>query len=325
MNASPNNLAIPEAELLRQAADWLAGRPLDAPGLRQLAQERGLDFATAVLYHALQQSPRHGPLIAQLEGPGESAPVLDAEIVIVPGAFYKEKPETGADGRIIKESAFRLGITTVTVPLHSFGAIEENAVLLANWLSQRGERPIVLVSHSKGTTEIRHLLRRADAPVLFSRVRACIDLSGLFLGTPIIDWLRRHRIHWWLVRLLFWWKGFAFSALEDISRDACPPWPSALDAVPNLDIIHVVGFPLERHLTTPLTRRGYRRLSSLGPNDGTILLEDVFALPGRVYPVWGADHYLRPAGRDMSQLVAGILRYLAACSLPSPLAGARPG
>ena len=60
----------------------------------------------------------------------------------------------------------------------------------------------------------------------------------------------------------------------------------------------------------PIVRRGYRRLSPLGPNDGTVLLEDVFALPGRVYPVWGADHYLRPAGRDMSQLVAGILGYL---------------
>ena len=51
-------------------------------------------------------------------------------------------------------------------------------------------------------------------------------------------------------------------------------------------------------------------MSPLGPSDGTILLEDVFALPGRVYPVWGADHYLQPAGRDMSKLVANILSYL---------------
>ena len=303
--------AIPEAEILRQAADWLPNRQLDAASLRQLAGQRGLDFATAVLYHALRQSPRHGPLIARLDEPVQKTPMLDVEIVIVPGAFYKDKPETGADGRIIMESARRLGIATVTVPLRSFGTVAENAVLLADWLSQHTKRPVILVSHSKGTTEIRQLLARPDAADLFRWVRAWIDLSGLFFGTPIIGWLRRHRLNWLLVRLLFWWKGFAFSVLSEIDRAACPLWPGALEAVPHLDVIHVIGFPLERHLTMPIVRRGYRRLSPLGPNDGTVLLEDVFALPGRVYPVWGADHYLRPAGRDMSQLVAGILSYLA--------------
>jgi hypothetical protein len=303
-------LAIPEVELLRRAADWLAHRQLDAASLRRLGQQRGLDFATAALYQALRQSPRHGPLITRLDEPIRKTPTLDVEIVVVPGAFYREKPDTGAAGRIIKESARRLGITTVTVPLLSFGAVAQNATLLADWLSQRSKRPIVLVSHSKGTTEVRHLLARPDAANLFRQVQAWIDLSGLFLGTPIIGWLRRHRMNWWLVRLLFWWKGFAFSALNEIDREACPPWPGALDAVPHLSVVHVIGFPLERHLTMPIVRRGYRRLSPLGANDGLVLLEDVFALPGRVYPVWGADHYLRPAGRDLSQLFTGILSYL---------------
>jgi hypothetical protein len=302
---------IHEPELFRQATDWLASRRLDEAGLRLLAQQHGLDFATAVLFQALRQSPRHGPLIARLDRPVPAPLALDADIVIVPGAFYKENPETGADGRIIKETVRRLGGEAVTVPLHSFGTSAENAALLADRLSQDGDRAIVLVSHSKGTTEIRCLLARRDAPALFRRVRAWIDLSGLFLGTPLVGWLRRHRVNWWLVRLLFWWKGFSFPALNEIDRAACPPWPGALDAAPHMDVIHVVGFPLQRHLTTPLTRRGYRRLAPLGPNDGTVLLEDVFSLPGRVYPVWGADHYLRPSERDMSQLVAGILGYLA--------------
>jgi hypothetical protein len=300
-----------EAELLRQAADWLGSRRLDAVGLRRLGAQRGLDFATAVLDRALRQSSRHGPLIAYLEQPALQGPMLDAEIVIVPGAFYKEKPETGAAGQLIQESVRLLGYATVTVPLHSFGSVKANAELLADWLRQRGQAPVVLVSHSKGSTEIRHVLARPDAAELFSKVRAWIDLSGLFCGTPIIGWLREQPLRRWLLRLLFWWHGFAFSALDEIDRAACPAWPGALDAAPHLDVIHVVGLPLQRHLTTPLTKRGYRRLAPLGPNDGTILLEDVFALPGRVYPVWGADHYLRPRERDMRQLIAGILCYLA--------------
>ena len=37
---------------------------------------------------------------------------------------------------------------------------------------------------------------------------------------------------------------------------------------------------------------------------------DVCQLPGFVYPVWGADHYLRPAGVDIRGLAARILHYL---------------
>lgn len=302
---------ISEADLLRQAADWLSTRRLESAGLRELARQRGLDFATAVLYQSLRQSPRHGPLISRLDEAALSELRLDADVVIVPGAFYKEKPGTGADGRRIQDLARRLGYETVIVPLHSFAKVEENAALLAGCLRERRQRPVILVSHSKAATEIRHLLAQSDAAALFRHVRAWIDLSGLFLGTPIIGWLRGHPVNRWLVRLAFRWKGYAFSALDEIDRDACPPWPDALAAAPHLEVIHVVGFPLQRHLTTPLARRGHRRLSPLGPNDGLILLEDVLALPGRVYPLWGADHYLRPADRDMSQLVTGILCYLA--------------
>jgi len=307
------NADLAETELLQQALGWLTHRQLDAAGLREAARERGLDFATAVLFQSLRLSPRHGPLIAQLEAAVHAVPKLDADIVIVPGAFYKENPETGADGRMVMDSVRRLGYETAAVPLHSFGTVADNAALLADWLRQRTGRPLILVSHSKGTTEMRRLLARPDAPDLFRRVVAWVDLSGLFLGTPIIGWLRRHRVNYWLVRLLFWWKGLAFSALGEIDRPACPPWPGALDRVPHLHVIHVIGFPLECHLSTPLTQRGYRRLSPLGPNDGTILLEDVFLLPGLVYPVWGADHYLRPSGRDMSQLVPAILCWLGRC------------
>jgi hypothetical protein len=72
-----------------------------------------------------------------------------------------------------------------------------------------------------------------------------------------------------------------------------------------------VGFPLAQHLTNALARRCYRRVRHLGPNDGAgILLGDVCRLPGHVYPVWGADHYLRPRGRDLRDLARGIFLYL---------------
>src|SRR4051794_16621824 len=117
-----NDSTIREWDLLRAAEDWLVDRTLDAPTLRHLAQTRSLDFATAALYQWLRQSTRHGPMIAALELPA-SPPSVDFDILIVPGAFYKEKPETGADGGIVRESARRLGIHVETVPLLSFGTV----------------------------------------------------------------------------------------------------------------------------------------------------------------------------------------------------------
>jgi hypothetical protein len=79
---------------------------------------------------------------------------------------------------------------------------------------------------------------------------------------------------------------------------------------PHLRLINVTGFPLRRHFTSKLLSRFHQRVASLGPNDGLVVLADVCGLPGLVYPVWGADHNLRPAW-DVRRLVAALAFYLA--------------
>ena len=59
----------------------------------------------------------------------------------------------------------------------------------------------------------------------------------------------------------------------------------------------------------------HRQIGELGPNDGAILLYDTLRAPGVVYPVRGADHYMRPRFR-VEPLCRGLLRY-AAGELPS--------
>ena len=57
-----------------------------------------------------------------------------------------------------------------------------------------------------------------------------------------------------------------------------------------------------------LARRSHSRLAALGPSDGGgTLLGDVARLPGRVYPVWGCDHYLNPDW-DLAPLISRLLR-----------------
>lgn len=299
-----------ETILLAQAGEWLTAQGLPCPGadrFASLAAERGIDFATAALYHAFRRSPRHGPFIEAIEAPGDPDARSSDDVLIVPGAFYRESPHTGADGRLVRQAAEAQGRRVESAPLHSFGTVADNAEQIADCLRRRGGRPCVLVSHSKGALEVRHLMTRPDAAELFAQVTAWVDLSGLFHGTPLVAWLRARPVRWWLVRLLFLVKGYPFAALGEIDRVARP---SYVDVSRTL-VIHVVGVPLARHLTAPIVRRGHRRLTPLGPNDGAVVLADYLNGPGLVYPVWGADHYLRPPGRDVSPLVSRLIGFLA--------------
>ena len=65
------------------------------------AAERGIDVATAALYEQLRREGR----LFSAASVGNPSPVEDssdsargATLAIVPGAFYREHPQTGADG-----------------------------------------------------------------------------------------------------------------------------------------------------------------------------------------------------------------------------------
>src|SRR5262249_47043949 len=62
--------------------------------LAKVAAERGLDFATALLYQRLRQSDRHGPFIRRvnelLNQPPRDMAKMDVLVAVAPGAFYRE-------------------------------------------------------------------------------------------------------------------------------------------------------------------------------------------------------------------------------------------
>jgi hypothetical protein len=86
-----------------------------------------------------------------------------------------------------------------------------------------------------------------------------------------------------------------FADIQELAHGAGSALCRPLVVPPHIRVIHVVGFPLVEHLSNDWARRGHARLAPLGPNDGGgVLLSDFVDLPGSVYPVWGADHYLNP-------------------------------
>ena len=81
----------------------------------------GLDEATARLYRSVCESAPHREFIAAIEQlmreTASPPPPTDTTLVIVPAAFYRENPRSGADGHIVRAQAEALGWKVDSIPL----------------------------------------------------------------------------------------------------------------------------------------------------------------------------------------------------------------
>lgn len=313
-------LAQAEAELLGSASQWRQQHPLWNPTLddiRKLSQSRGLHFATAALYHRLLEIPINAAFANEVQNAWEPKVSPVEMIGVVPGAFYRQHRHTGADGKRILEIAASLGLRAETIPVRSFGSLADNAEVIAGWLEVRKHHRMLLVSLSKGSSDVKRALMRPDAADCFSNVAAWVSFSGIVQGTPLIGWLKSHSLRHFGVRLLLRLQGHRPSTLAELQwGDNSPltPWPKLPEG---MRLVHVYGFPLQHQLRHPWAPRAYRRIQALGPNDGGgVLLGDLVGLPGIVFPVWGADHYLCP---DWD--ITPLLKNLVLASLNAPLSG----
>ena len=290
-----------DQRLLATAAAWWANErrafgTLSPAKLAGIARARGIDFATAVFHEAALRVERNAEFFASV--PEANPRVMDRPdlIAVVPGAFHREHPDSGADGARVVAIAREIGCRAEIIPVPGFGRLADNARQIAEWLVARRERCITLVSLSKGGPDVRAALARPDASRAFANTQLWVSFSGIVQGTPLIAWLRQRPLRWWGVRLLLWWRRHPRATLDDLCHETSAPlarWPQIPE---HLRIVHICGVPLRSHLQHRWAPTAYDRLAALGPNDGGgVLLASLSAVPGIVCPVWGADHYLQPS------------------------------
>ena len=313
-------ISADEQKLLDQAADWSEYVTLDqltAGALQCIAAERGLDFATALLYDRLLKSDgtTRRVLSPRMDGeePAEIRPAkLPSLVAVVPGAFYVESPGSGAGGGDILQECRRLGAPSCLIPTRSFGSLDENAEIIRGWLERQAMPGTILVSLSKGGADVKWALQHPAAESAFRNVGAWINISGITEGTPLVSWLLRRRFRSVLVRSLFRWRNYDFGVLPQLDYGEVHPLSCPWSIPPGLSVMHVLGFPLRKHLTCGLARRGHRRLAGHGPNDGAgIVLYDAVCRPGTIYPVWGVDHYLRNGSINLAGIFRSALAWIA--------------
>ena len=252
-----------------------------------------VEEATRRLYERIRSSPLHGPLIGAVEASPRtpSHVARNTVVAIAPAALYKEYRRSGADGRRVREAAVGLGLPVEVIPLEPMGTLEKNAEILLRWLHDCPFAKVVLVSLSKGGSDIKKAMAvERDG---FGKVGVWISIGGLLEGTPLVPWLLSKERFPTAFRMLNRIHGVDFRFLEEVDRRPGGPLDFPFHPPPHLRLIHVLGFALPEHATNWLARKLHRRLAPLGPSDGFMLLEDSLHWPGRIYPVWGADHYFR--------------------------------
>jgi hypothetical protein len=284
-----------ELALARQARDILRtkGPVKDRQTLLSLSREYGPDLAARCYYESLECS-EHGEFKRTIDAydcdtclNSETVERRNIDLLIIPGMFYKEYPDVGADGQLAADIAVRFGFNVKRVEVHSRGSIRKNAAVLAQTLDKIESENIWLVSLSKGSSEVQAYLNSGS---MHPGLRGWINVAGINRGTPHaarkMSSLPRRLAYSVISRII----GVDYELLHELnpSHDI---WNAGCQAN-TLQCIHVVPIPLRSHVQGMLKRR-YDKLIEHGPNDGVVPVIDAQSLPGFIYPVWGVDHFMR--------------------------------
>jgi hypothetical protein len=296
-----------EVLLAAQAREHLArlSSPPTEAEIIELSRQSSVDLATRIFFEAVMASS-HGEFISELGAfPRDNVKHRSSrvKILVLPGMFYREHPEVGADGSLAIEIAHHFGFDAQRVNINSTGSVTANSRILRDRLAGETQGDIWLLSLSKGSSDARHYLQNHP---FNDRIKGWINVAGIFKGAPMADRKLSTPIRRTANRLLCALLGVDYGALHEM-RTTHPfwlqnTWPS------QLEMIHIVPVPLSSHIQGKLRSR-HRRLLSRGPNDGFVPLTDVMSLPGHIYPVWGSDHFLRTP--ELSPLLYQLFNHIA--------------
>lgn len=231
-------------------------------------------------------------------------------IVLVPGLFYRSKPETKGDLREVKATLEAEGFEVVSIPILDAGTVEANAAIIAGFIRKQpaAGKQIILVSTSKGGPEtayaLGHLLGEADA----RKIGMWFSVGGALRGSWLADrWMRWPQR--WLVAGVGLVQGFSTGMVASLSVAESARRMDRIRMPAHIRVIHFVGVPLSGTVIDEV-RGGYQALLPHGPNDGITLLQDEILEGSTVITALGLDHWYRDPDlrRKILALVAAITR-----------------
>lgn len=305
---------VDEIQLERKAADYVTALNGALPGgeyLRQLTHEHGTELATMIFYQSILSTSEHHNFITGVDNTEIQKEYSQQEITlfIVPAFFYKEYPEVGGDGKHIKEVAISCGINAEIVPILSTGTVTENCKILKTALTHSNAKEIWLFSMSKGSAEVRKLLQDYPNDIPLERIRVWFNASGLARGCDLVDHMLSTGARRIRTRALCMATGADYRGLTQLLSSQAD-WYKPFVLPTTLRLVNILGVPLLSHVQRALIAR-YNRLKHLGPNDGMVVLDKAYLPFGPIYPLWGADHFLRDS--RVIPLLYRLFGYMSKC------------
>jgi hypothetical protein len=221
-------------------------------------------------------------------------------IGLVPGLFAEcLAPIVRAFGDV--EPGLReRGYEVLSFDVPGRGTAEANARYLADHLGKAAgdARPFILVTYSKGLTDVLEYLVRY--PGSRPRVAAVISIAGAAHGSPLAD-AHQSLYRDWLARLPM--PGCAASdgsEILDLSREARSRWWALHGSDVRTPIFGLVTTPREDRLSFGL-RTAHARLAEIDPrNDGKLLWYDQLVPGGWLLGFLNADHWAVATPLDTS-------------------------
>jgi hypothetical protein len=167
-------------------------------------------------------------------------------------------------------------------------------------------QPTLLISLSKGAADLKHALQ--EDPDCLCNVPLWVSIGGIFHGTPIVNSVEGFLPLRWINRLVFRLRKRDYRFFSQLATGPSGSLENELRLPSGVELIHAVAFPLRRHATSPYARLWHGRFARNGPNDSVLMLEQLLRLPGKILPIWGADHYYSTRW-DFRGLVRCMLSY----------------
>ena len=168
-SAAQEQFSSDDKNLLKRVADFEPFGELShcsPDNLLQITASHGLDFATALFYDRVLRHSKHKSFFERVHSDEPLGAGPRPLIVIIPGAFHREHKNTGADGELLAGILRSLGCEVERVPVESFGSLNQNAQIIARWLKQRKNRPVIIASLSKGSADMKMALAAPMPPRL---------------------------------------------------------------------------------------------------------------------------------------------------------------
>lgn len=277
------------------------------PSRKQL-RKMDSDLATAVLHHQLLNSKKAELFkdITTLDHTHSHKSNKSIKILIVPSLFYLEYPEVGGDG-LLAQSVFKNnGFEADIIPVNSRGSVTENKEIIRQYILQESHPNIWLLSISKGTADLRACLQEFNDDDFPTNIKSWINFSGIFCGSILADHRIISSMNRLFLRIICKLTRVNFQFINELTTQH-KYWQQPLLFLKNIDMIHVVGFPLSSHIQ-PLLSHRFKELSKQGPTDGMIDLIGTLDYPGHIFPLWGCDHFARD--QNISKLLYQLCHHI---------------